>query len=121
MFPGQKENIALAYMSIPILLRFKSASGLFIEAGPQANMLITDDEDFADYLGVKKFADKIDAGVAGGLGYEFQKGPIKGLGISARYYMGLMDVGKFSSSSVKPDFKNSVAQVSISYAFGKKN
>ena len=121
LFSGQKENIELAYMSVPILLRYQTAGGLFLEAGPQANMLITDDEDFAGYLGVEKFADKVDAGIAGGLGYEFQKGPVRGLGISARYYMGFMDVGKFTSASVKPDFKNSVAQVSISYVFGKKN
>lgn len=115
-FFGKAEDIKLSYMSVPILLRYQGGSGLFLEAGPQVNMLITDAED----LGFEKFADKVDAGIAFGLGYEFKKGTVRGLGIGTRYYMGLMDVGKFNSSAIPTDFKNSVAQVSISYFFGKK-
>lgn len=107
------EKIKLSYLSLPILLRYSTNVGFFIEAGPQANMLIKD----ADDTGLGDFADKVDAGVAGGIGYQFKAGPVKGLGISARYYQGFMDVGKFNSSTIKKDFNNSVAQLSLFYTF----
>lgn len=76
-------------------------------------MLIED----AKNTGFEDFADKVDAGAVAGLGYQFKTGPVKGLGFGARYYHGLMDVGKFDSSSLKTDFKNSVAQLSVFYIF----
>jgi hypothetical protein len=58
--------------------------------------------------------------VSFGVGYQFKEGPAKGFGVGARYYMGLTDVGKFNSSTIQPNFKNNVAQVSIFYVFQKK-
>lgn len=111
MIPGK--DIKLSYISLPILLRFQTKVGFYIEAGPQANMLIQDAKD----TGFGDFADKVDAGVAGGIGYHFQQGPVKGLGIGARYYQGFMDVGKFNSTNIAKDFNNSVAQLSLFYTF----
>ncbi|SFD87299.1 Outer membrane protein beta-barrel domain-containing protein [Chitinophaga sp. CF118] len=114
LFSG--DEIKLSYMSIPILLRYQTSLGVYVEAGPQANMLITD----AKNTGFEKFADKIDAGAAFGLGFQFKEGPVQGLGFGVRYYMGLTDVGQFNSSSIKSDFRNNVAQASIFYVFTKK-
>lgn len=103
-----KDKLELSYISVPILLKYKTSIGIYIEAGPQFNMLVSDVKD----TGFDEFADKVDAGVAGGIGYQF-----KNLGIGARYYTGLTKVGKFDSSNIKPDFKNSVLQASIFYIF----
>jgi len=111
--PLSGKAIKLSYISIPILLRYSTNAGLFIEAGPQANMLIRDAKD----TGFQDFADKVDAGIAGGIGYQLKGATARGLGIGARYYKGFMDVGKFNSTAVKKDFNNSVAQVSIFYGF----
>jgi len=108
-----KEDLKLSYMSLPILLKYRSMFGLYVEAGPQFNMLISD----AKGTGLGDFAEKIDAGGAAGFGYEFTRGPVKGLGIGARYYMGLTKVGKFTTSNVNPDFKNGIMQASIFYTF----
>lgn len=107
------KDLKLSYFSVPILLKYHSNIGLYGEIGGQANILIED----AKNTGFDEFADKIDGGAVAGLGYQFKSGPVKGLGIGARYYYGFTDVGKFKSSSVKPDFKNSVIQGSIFYIF----
>jgi hypothetical protein len=110
---GTHKDLKLSYMSVPILVKYRSAIGLYAEVGAQANLLMKDAKD----TGFVDFADKIDAGAVAGLGYEFTKGPAKGLGLGARYYQGFRDVGKFNSTTLKSDFKNSVAQLSIFYMF----
>ena len=107
------KDLKLSYFSVPILLKYHSNIGIYGEIGGQANILVED----AKNTGFSEFADKIDGGAVAGLGYQFKDGPVKGLGIGARYYYGFTDVGKFSSSSIKPDFKNSVIQGSIFYMF----
>jgi hypothetical protein len=110
---GTKEDLKLSYLSVPIVVKYHSGIGLYFEAGAQANMLIED----AKNTSFEDFADKVDAGVVGGLGYQFKAGSVKGLGIGARYYQGFMDVGKFNSEDLKSDFKNGVGQLSVFYIF----
>ncbi len=112
-FFGADEDLKLSYLSVPILVKYHSTIGLYAEVGAQANMLMED----AKNTGFEDFADKIDAGAVAGLGYQFKAGSVKGLGVGARYYHGFMDVGKFNSSVLKSDFKNSMAQLSIFYIF----
>lgn len=76
-------------------------------------MLIKD----ADKTGVGDFANKVDASAAAGIGYQFKNGPVKDLGIGARYYQGLTDVGKFNTAAIKKDFYNSVSRLSLFYTF----
>lgn len=112
-FSLKDPDLKLSYLSVPLVLKYHTNIGLYGEIGGQANMLLED----AKNTGYKDFADKIDAGAVAGLGYQFKTGPVKGLGIGARYYHGFMNVGKFTSSSVQGDFKNSVVQGSIFYIF----
>lgn len=110
---GSDAKIKLSYLAVPIVVKYHSNIGLYGEIGGQANMLIKD----AENTGFGDFADKVDAGMVGGIGYQFRQGPAKGLGIGARYYYGLMDVGKFNSTTIKSDFKNTNIQLSLSYIF----
>ena len=104
------DDLTLSYVAVPIMLRYKTPIGIFIEAGPQVNAYVDDNVDHTQY---KNFAKKIDYGVSGGLGYQSPMG----LGISVRYTAGLADVGDYSSSAIKKDFRNNVAQASIFYVF----
>ncbi|MFT4204743.1 MAG: porin family protein [Chitinophagaceae bacterium] len=113
VFNTSEGDLKLSYFSVPILIKYHSNIGVYGEIGAQANMLIKD----AKNTGFDKFADKVDAGGVAGIGYQFKYGPVKGLGIGARYYHGFTDVGKFTSTSVRPDFKNSVIQASVFYIF----
>jgi hypothetical protein len=108
-----KEDLKLSYLSIPIVLKYHTKIGIYAEVGGQANMLVSDVKN----TGFDNFANKIDAGAVGGIGYQFRTTLFKGLGIGARYYQGFTDVGKFNSTTVKSDFKNGVAQLSVFYVF----
>ncbi|KAF2336844.1 porin family protein [Flavobacterium daemonense] len=107
------QDIKLSYVTVPILLKYKTNLGIYFEAGPQIGILI--DEDFKS-LGINsntKFAQQIDGGLAAGIGYQFQNG----LGIGARYYLSLTDVSKVKTAGINTNFQNNTAQVSLSYIF----
>jgi hypothetical protein len=108
-----KENLNLSYVSVPIVLKYRTRLGIYMEAGAQTGMLVTD----AKNTGFKDFANKLDAGAVGGIGYQLKLGATRSVGIGARYYQGFTDVGKFTSASLKSDFRNNSAQASVFYIF----
>lgn len=110
-----EDDIEISYLNVPIVLQYHLKKGLFFEAGPQFNMLISD----YDGLTTDDFAEKIDIGVTGGIGYHFNNnGELKGLGIGARYYMGLSKVSEYNfSNSDNADYKHGMAQISVFYIF----
>lgn len=103
------QDIKLSYASVPILLKYRTNSGFFVEAGPQAGFKVKED---LGGLTDTKFAKKIDFGVVGGLGYKSSIG----LGFDARYVYGLQKVQEIPSP-VLGDFKNNSIQASIFYVF----
>jgi hypothetical protein len=106
-----KQDIKLHYMTIPILLRYKTRSGFYVEGGAQAAMLIK--EDVPGLTSDQKFAKKVDAGAVGGIGFQSKMG----LGVGVRYIYGFTKIGDTGNPIVKPDFTTSAAQASISYTF----
>lgn len=105
-----KDNIKINYMTVPLMLKYRTNPGIFFEAGPQIGFRISED---TDNMTIKEFSKKLEYGVAGGLGYQSKSG----FGISARYIAGLSDVGDFKLSNVKTDFRNNTIQASIFYIF----
>lgn len=106
-----KKEIKLHYMTIPILLRYKTRSGFYVEGGAQAAMLIK--EDVPGLSADQKFAKKVDAGAVGGIGFHSKMG----LGIGVRYVYGFTKIGDTSNPIIKPDFTTSTAQASVFYTF----
>lgn len=104
------KDLKLSYISVPIVLKYKTSFGLYFEAGPQVGILVS--EDFKEITN-NDFAEKIDAGMVGGIGYQFPNG----LGIGARYYYGLTDISKIKSTTINTDFQNNMSQVSLFYIF----
>lgn len=104
------KDLKLSYISVPIVLKYKTSFGLYFEAGPQVGILAS--EDFKE-LTNDDFAEKIDTGMVGGIGYQFPNG----LGIGARYYYGLTDISKIKSTTINTDFQNNMSQVSLFYIF----
>lgn len=103
----------VTYATVPVMLRLGAGSGFFFELGPQVGFKIsesvTDDS-------IEDFARGLDLSAAAGLGVQ-TKG---GLGLNARYLVGLSKVGDFDpSENIDPDFKNSVLQVSLFLTLGK--
>ncbi len=95
------------------MLKLRSPGGFYVEAGPQVGFKLSEnvsDETIGD------FAKNLDLSAGAGLGFQ-TKG---GLGIGARYLVGLSKVGDFEpSAGIDPDFKNSVIQVGLSIGLGK--
>jgi hypothetical protein len=104
------QDLKLYYMAVPFLLKYRSHSGLFIEAGTQAGIKVKE-----EVLGITtdNFAKKIDVAAVGGLGYQSKMG----LGIDFRYVYGLSNVGDLNLSNITNNYKNNSAQASIFYVF----
>lgn len=78
------KDIKLNYISVPVLLSYKISSVLSVQAGPQFNWLIFDDENL---LNTNRDAfKKTDMGIAGGVTLHLEKFRIYG-----RYTQGLSD------------------------------
>jgi hypothetical protein len=106
---GAKTNFKISYVTIPFLLKIKSAGGFFLELGPQAGFLTS--TDIPDQT-IGNFAKNLDLAAAVGLGYH----SAIGLGVGFRYIAGLSKVGDFTGQDIDPDFRNSVIQASIFWA-----
>jgi len=104
------QDLKLYYVSIPILLKYRTNAGFFIEAGAQTGMKVK--EDVAGETNGDVFK-KLDVAVVGGIGYQSKIG----LGIGARYVYGLSKVGDFKTTGFNNDFKNNTIQASVFYVF----
>lgn len=103
----------VTYATIPVMLKFKPGGGFYFELGPQVGFKLS--ENVSDET-IKDFAKNLDLSAAAGLGIQ-TKG---GIGIGARYLVGLSKVGDFDPpKNIDPDFKNSVIQVGAFITLGK--
>ena len=111
----------LHYIELPVLAVINVAKNFNIHAGPYVSYLaganvtrIDDDNDVNDITDLK--ADnfnRIDYGLAGGLGLDFQN-----LTIGARYNYGLNEIGESGlSGRATKNSKNSVINVYLGFAF----
>ncbi|WP_188929505.1 porin family protein [Dyadobacter endophyticus] len=103
---GSKTDFKINYLTVPVMLKFRTRSGFYLEAGPQAGFRLS--ESVPDQT-IDHFAKNLDISLGAGLGYQSNIG----LGIGFRYVAGLSKVGDFSSQEINPDFKNSVIQGSL--------
>ncbi|TLV03721.1 porin family protein [Dyadobacter luticola] len=103
---GTKSDFKINYVTLPIMLKFKSSGGFYFEFGPQVGFRAS--SNVPDQT-IDNFAKNLDLGGGVGIGYQ---SPI-GLGIGARYVAGFSKVGDFTGQNISPDFKNSVIQASI--------
>ena len=107
-------NYNLNYINIPLLVQFTSASGFYAEVGPQIGFLMSakadtkiggtsSDTEIKDQLKTANFSAAI------GAGFRMSSG----LGIGARYNVGLGSIAEDSNS----DLKTRGFQVGLSYLF----
>jgi len=105
----------VTYLTVPVMLKYRSAGGFYLEAGPQVGFKLSED---VKNETIDDFAKGLDLSAGAGLGFQ-TKG---GLGIGGRYLVGLSKVGDFDAShsgGIDPDFKNSVIQLGIFFTLGK--
>ncbi|MBP0904066.1 porin family protein [Mariniflexile gromovii] len=126
-----KEDVKLAYLQLPIMLKYHVAKNLNMEVGPQIGYLLSaksdyevkmkfDDEDMTD-SGSEKIKDQVKSlnfGLNFGLGYEFNNKMF----IQGRYHLGLSDINDSETSldeeSIdRGSIKNNSFQVSVGFKF----
>lgn len=107
------------YIDIPLVLKAEVAKGLSIYAGPQVSYLVKNNLHLnAGILGISLYNDRlditdnfnrVDMGLAGGIGYKFDNG----FNIKAGYDYGLSKLDK------NDNFKayNRVAKISVGFSF----
>lgn len=129
----------LDYISIPIMAKYYIMEGLAIEAGPQVGFLMSAKNDFSSsstMMGqtesesgeedVKEDYKGIDFGLGIGVSYRLDMG----LFFSARYVLGLSNIGEEGNNNGNDDdfddidfgfggatVKNNVFQISVGYSF----
>jgi hypothetical protein len=104
----------IIYATVPVMVKYRMASGFYLEAGPQFGFKLSED---VKNETIENFAKGLDLSAGVGLGFQ-TKG---GLGIGGRYLVGLSKVGDFeqTASNPDPDFKNSVLQLSLFFPLGR--
>ncbi len=124
-------TIGLSYIQFPVFVDYKFNSGVYLEAGPYAALMVgvtsnyTTTGDNGSSVQVISSSDtsnnNLDLGLGAGIGYRFNMG----LGFNFRYNLGLTAVYKdtrFDNAGVlstQPAYgKNGVLQFSISYILG---
>ncbi|HEX6334785.1 MAG TPA: porin family protein [Flavisolibacter sp.] len=98
------------YINIPMLFQYMTASGFRLETGPQIGVLTSAEreESDGDVVNVKPDLRSSDISWAIGAGYLSRSG----LGVDARYNIGLTDIRKGS-----PEWEHRVWQFGIFYQF----
>ena len=109
-------KIKSSYISLPIMFQYKVLEGLFVEAGPQYNFLLSIKEkvDGGSEDDIKETYKTGTFGYGVGLGYDLASFA-PGLKVSARY------TGDFSNMNSEEvgagDIKSTMFQIGLSYAF----
>jgi hypothetical protein len=100
------ENLKINYFNVPVMVKYVTSSGLYLETGPQLGFLTSAKFGNED---IKETVKSSDFSWGAGLGY--QK---KAIGLGVRYNVGISKLG--DASTVDPadvDYKNGVFQVSL--------
>lgn len=106
---GGKVDYKLNYINVPVLAKF-DLGGAYVEFGPQFGFKAG--EDIGNST-INDFANNLD--LSGAVGVGINSG--RGFGIAARYFAGFSKVSDYEFGATKPNYKNSVFQLSLTYNF----
>jgi hypothetical protein len=110
-YAGNETKYTVSYINVPIMVKYRFTGGFFLEAGPQFGFKVNED---TDDMQIDDFAESVDVSAAAGLGYHSSVG----LGIGARYSVGISKAGDFTwQGASNPNYRNSNIQVYLFYTF----
>ena len=111
----------LRYLSVPMMLQFKGASGFYGEIGPQVSFLLDARQDGPGDENIENEKNYENFEFSGGAGIGYVSA--MGLGIGARYNHGFSNVLDNESSTMgsnNTSMKHSVIHIGLFYQFGGK-
>lgn len=83
-------KVKLGYINVPVLVQYMFDNGFRLQAGPQVGFLINAKNEIGSVeTDIKDNLKKVDFGITAGLSYVE---PSSGVGIDARYNLGLSDI-----------------------------
>lgn len=106
-----EHNLKLSYVNIPVMVQAMVGRGFFAEVGPQLGILTGTADKVGDQeTGAFETNDfkKTDVALGFGLGFSGNSG----LGVGARYNLGLTDINATGRSN---NLKNNVLQIGLTY------
>lgn len=111
-----KLNLNLSYINVPVLLQYNFANGFRLQGGPQVGFLVgvSDKVNDVEQNGYSTSSFKsVEVALPLGMGYL----GYSGLGVDVRYNIGLTNIRKNASSTMK----NNVFQVGAFYLFDHRH
>lgn len=106
-----KYNTHLNYISVPVMVQYHAGSGFYGETGPQISLLMSAKaKGSGETLDIKDSYKKSEFAWGFGLGYQLSNG----IGINARYILGLSKLDEAGEANVK----NTNIQVGLFYSIG---
>ena len=113
-FLNQEGKVKLGYINVPVMVQYMFDNGFRLQAGPQIGFLINAENRIGGTdTDIKSSLNSVDFGATAGVSYVH---PSSGLGIDARYNLGLNDINDNNSSGSNKTY-NRGAQVGIFYVF----
>ena len=101
------QDIDLNYFNIPVMVKFLTNSGFYLEAGPKLGFRTGD----VDNNNIPGSVENSDFSICGGLGFQPTK---SAFGFGARYNAGMGKTGEIDTPSLdNVDYKNGVLQLSL--------
>ena len=99
-----------SYINVPVLLQYKTASGFFLEAGPQIGFLLSSKVkyDNGTNVDIKDYTKSTDYALVGGIGYK----SAMGIGAGARYDFGFFNIAEAGI------IRNKTIMITVFYTFG---
>ncbi|MFT3737483.1 MAG: porin family protein [Breznakibacter sp.] len=116
---SSEETIKLGYLNVPLLLKYKIGSGISVLAGPQVGFLLDakskwelseDGENTSGTEDIKEYLKSTNFGLSFGAGWECEKG----IGIDARYNLGLSNIYDGEGDG---EMKTKGFQIAVFYKF----
>ncbi|GAA4751851.1 porin family protein [Flavisolibacter ginsenosidimutans] len=105
---SNEHSLALNYINIPVMVQAKIGSGVYAEAGPQIGFLTSVSDKInsteTNYFTTQDFKNT-DVALGFGLGFQGSSG----IGVDARYNLGLTNINNAGSN----DIKNNVLQIGL--------
>jgi outer membrane protein with beta-barrel domain len=111
---GVAGKIVTSYIQLPLLARYKTASGFYGEIGLQPGFLLSAKDKYDGYTDdFKSYVKSFDLGLPIGLGYEMKNG----LSLGIRVTPGIFNIDKEKGDAEDQPNKNFVAGFRIAYKF----
>jgi hypothetical protein len=112
---GESGTDKLGYINVPVLAKFTTSSGFFVQTGPQIGFLLSAKESSGGTsMDIKSDVTSTDFSWVFGLGYLTSAN----VGIDGRYVLGFTNLEKNTGGNSNGTLKNGVIQIGLFYLFG---